>query len=111
MGMFDYLISKYPLEVVPDDGLFQTKDTPSQGLSTYELREDGSLWRSSIDLGEVDDAPETWIPEPMTGPLYFYGPIHRGSGAGSGWIEYKATMVDGVATEVIVYEHQPAGSI
>lgn len=51
MGMFDYLLCKYPLPVPGANALrFQTKDTPKQFLDLYEIREDGSLWYEDYDV-------------------------------------------------------------
>jgi hypothetical protein len=45
MGMFDYLRCRYALPVSGANELeFQTKDTDSQYLDNYEIREDGTLW-------------------------------------------------------------------
>lgn len=56
MGMFDYLTCKYRLPVEGADGLeFQTKDTPSQYLDQYEIREDGSLWHETYDIEDRSD--------------------------------------------------------
>lgn len=45
MGMFDYLYYK--------GKEYQTKDTPDQYLSTYELRDDG-LWYKDVQHSWVD---------------------------------------------------------
>lgn len=56
MGMFDELQCKYPLSV---DGanalLYQTKDTPSQYMDMYEIREDGTLWHEDYDVEDGSD--------------------------------------------------------
>ena len=56
MGMFDELKCKYPL---PIDGLseriFQTKDTDSQFLDCYEIREDGTFWHEEYDIEDHSD--------------------------------------------------------
>lgn len=52
MGMFDNIQyeSKFPGQK------FQTKDTPSQGLDLYEIREDGTLWYQDYDARWIDDS-------------------------------------------------------
>jgi hypothetical protein len=52
MGMFDNLICKYPLPVDTDlsKEIFQTKNTPSQFLDNYEIREDGTLLHETYDI-------------------------------------------------------------
>ena len=39
MGMFDYITYK--------GNKYQTRDTPSQTLDNYEIREDGTLWHNT----------------------------------------------------------------
>lgn len=56
MGLFDEVRCKYPL-LAPkvQSELFQSKDTPSQYLDLYEIREDGTLWHDAYDLRIEDD--------------------------------------------------------
>lgn len=50
MGMFDYVTCKYPLPVPGANELqFQSKDTPSQFMEYFEIREDGTIWREDYD--------------------------------------------------------------
>ena len=89
MGVFDYLICKYPLPVDGAGGAeFQTKDTPAQWLDHYEIREDGSLWYEAHDIedrsdpnaegilalcGSMSSVNKRWVPEKLTGEIVFYG--------------------------------------
>lgn len=80
MGMFDNIRyeSKFP------GRQFQTKDTPSQGLDLYEIREDGTLWYQDYDArwvedhnalfgGYLDQYNHRWIfEERFTGEIRFY---------------------------------------
>jgi hypothetical protein len=57
MGMFDYIICKYPL---PIEGLhnqvFQTKSMDEDpSLEHYEIREDGTLWREEYEIEDRSD--------------------------------------------------------
>ena len=84
MGMFDNITypSKFP-------GIeFQTKDTPSQGLDNYEIREDGTLWYEEYDAkwvvdsnalfgGYIDQYNKRWVhQEQFTGEIVFYDYKH-----------------------------------
>jgi hypothetical protein len=111
MGMFDYINCKYPLPIADTQGLqFQTKDTDSQYLDLYEIREDGTLWHEDVERKWVEDksallggymerVSAEWKPVQMTGEIRFYtshGPMHKpGDGFGQWWIEYSAYFVDG----------------
>ena len=57
MGMFDTLEIKYalPWPEVQDSTEWQSKDTPTQNLDNYELREDGTLWHEAYDERWVED--------------------------------------------------------
>lgn len=80
MGMFDTITyeSKFPGKE------FQTKDTPSQGLDKYEIREDGTLWYQDYDArwvedsnalfgGYLDQFNHRWLPQAdFTGEIVFY---------------------------------------
>lgn len=48
MGMFDNILYK--------GRKFQTRDTPSQLLDTYEIRDDGTLWHQNYDVNWVEDS-------------------------------------------------------
>ncbi|KKN11261.1 hypothetical protein LCGC14_1028180 [marine sediment metagenome] len=66
MGMFDTLEIKYtlPWPEVQDSTEWQSKDTPTQNLDNYELREDGTLWHEAYD--------ERWVAtdDPLFGGHY-----------------------------------------
>lgn len=80
MGMFDTISyeSKFPGRE------FQTKDTPSQGLDNYFIKDDGTLWYRDYDArwvedpdalfgGYLDQYNERIIPLPdFTGEIRFY---------------------------------------
>lgn len=54
MGMFDYLKCHYPLPVAGFEGrTWQTKDTDSQFLDLYEIREDGTLWHEEYEIKDA----------------------------------------------------------
>ena len=93
MGMYDSIFCRYPL---PGLGVvdveFQTKDTPSQFLDTYEIRADGTLWRQDYDTVDRSDPSATglgrlcgsmarenlrWVRDHLTGTIGFYGD-HQG---------------------------------
>jgi hypothetical protein len=62
MGMFDYVICEMPLQNYPEGyelRSFQSKETPSQGMSTYKISEDGFLFvkRVSREWKECLESP------------------------------------------------------
>lgn len=73
MGMFDEIVCKRPLPISGKvDETFQSKDTPDCYLGKYEIREDGSLYKTGgaeyedcafHPVGKVD----------YTGCINFYG--------------------------------------
>lgn len=92
MGMFDNIIYK---------GLeYQTKDTPSQCIDLYELRDDGTLWYENYDAdwiegeskfgGILQKNNKRWEPCDHTGIIKFYRNIGKGE-----WEEFEATVADG----------------
>ena len=96
MGMFDEvrLKIKIPWPEV-QDSLWQSKDTPRQYLDTYEIREDGSLWREEYDERCEDDKDspygiaiyhdnKRWVPEPWDGELEVHEFVQH-EGRSSGW--------------------------
>ena len=96
MGMFDYV--KYKGDT------YQSKDTPSQTLENYELRDDGTLWLHCYTQKFIDDADALlgfreersdhyWkFCEDVSEPIYFY----RSDTANFGkWIEYLAKFKEG----------------
>lgn len=59
--MFDYIKCHYPLPFEgANDLVYQTKDTPSQFMDNYEIREDGSLWYEYYEL-EDRSAVGLWL--------------------------------------------------
>lgn len=87
MGMFDNLRSNIPLPGLGlSDREFQTKDTPDQFLSSYEIREDGTLWVEKYDLEKNPDydgksmfgmlrvVNKRYEPANFTGTIRFYDP-------------------------------------
>lgn len=60
MGLFDYLrfeSKRHLPNGAPTEG-YQTKDTPTQLMEVYEVRDDGSLWHESIKK-HVRDEPDS----------------------------------------------------
>lgn len=106
MGLFDYVNCKYPL---PVDGSnereYQTKDTPSQYMDRYEIREDGQLWF-------IEHGAEKPVFCPMTGEIRFYTSVgHRPylrKGESDGWIEFSSYFVNGILKEVHLIENSPS---
>lgn len=120
MGMYDHIVCKAKLPGTPpafvtDHGhQFQTKDTPEQYLTTYEITEDGRL----LDSGGVD--------QEFHGDLEFYdsnivgcGP--DGSGGSVVWtrngedaesVDYRARFNAGKLMGIVVIEQtkKPAKS-
>lgn len=69
MGMFDEIICKMPLPISGKvDARFQSKDTPDQYMSVYEIREDGAMWK--VRDSDVDDFAECKVD--CTGCIEFY---------------------------------------
>lgn len=61
--MFDDIKCKYPLPLEGANALsYQTKDTPSQTLDNYEIREDGTLWHEEYDTEDHSEAGK-WMKE------------------------------------------------
>lgn len=124
MGMFDDLKCKYPLPLVgANDVDYQTKDTPSQFMDKYEIREDGTLWHEDYDIEDRSEAGQwqksnpgkelphelsglrsidgcmskinkLWKRELFTGEIRFYGHL------GTDWIEWSSYFVDGKLREL-----------
>ena len=81
MGMFDDVRCLYPTPW-PDakDAKWQSKSTPNQQLSLYEIREDGTLWHEEYDT-RFEENPEAplglyahrenprWVSVPITGEI------------------------------------------
>lgn len=128
MGMFDYLHCKYPLPVEGANALeFQTKDTPSQFMDRYEIKEDGSLWGEDYDIEDKSDPNAEGlmalfgcmsrvnirqVPCKFTGELVFYTSWdgrYNEEDHEPGWIEFSSYFVDGKLKELHVLENKPAG--
>jgi hypothetical protein len=105
MGMFDYLRCSYPLPLEGANARdYQTKDTPTQLLDNYEIREDGSLWRQSVDYDEdTKDSPFTQL-ETFTGEIRFYD--STGSKKHGGWIEWSAHFTNGKIAALKLIENR-----
>ncbi len=120
MGMFDELTCKYPLPVVGLEGrVFQTKDTPSQSLDHYEIREDGSLWGAEYDIEDRSDPNATGLDsligcmtrvnerpvrQDLTGEIRFYD-FHKNF---KGWVEFSAYFVNGMLKDLHTVECREA---
>lgn len=82
--------------------MYQTKDTPTQLIDTYEIREDGTLWvecytetwhedEDSLFGIQVDRKDYYWkFCDDFDGVIKFYAPGDPGK-----WIEFKALFMDG----------------
>lgn len=99
MGMFDYLIYRKKQ--------YQTKDTPSQTLDYYQLRDDNTLWFENYDPewidedsmfgGHISKKNKRWeLCEDITDKIRFY----RSLGSDE-WEEFEATIVKGKVIEII----------
>lgn len=114
MGMFDYIICKYPLPTKPPDFCtdanhsYQTKDLICQ-LATYEITESG-------ELKQVDPDSEL---VPFDGVIEFYdgnvaaaayGMSFTPDGEDREWVAYEATFVNGVVQSIVETqrEREPA---
>ena len=75
MGIFDFVTCKYGLPIAAAQDLdFQSKDTPSQAMDHYEIREDGSLWcKRWVDPDTPLRNSEEWEPCDHTGVITFSG--------------------------------------
>lgn len=129
MGLFDDLRCKYPLPVEGANELeFQTKDTPSQYMDCYEIREDGTLWHEEYDIEDRSQAglwrkdhpgeepPENlerfigcmarankhWVfLEKFIGEIRFYTTLGK-----AGWLEFSAYFVQGEVNQLHLIEHR-----
>ncbi len=120
MGMFDKIRCKYPLPVEGSNALtFQTKDTPDQFLSLYEIRKDGSLWFQNCKIvdrsnpkakgfarfcGIFTRTKPRWVPvKNLTGEIRFYEALGEYS---TGWIEFSAYFVKGKIKHLELIKHR-----
>ena len=101
MGMFDYIVYK--------DEVYQTKDTPAQGLDKYKIEQDHTsgawlLWYEEYDSEWIDDdehflggyikqSNHRWqFCADFDGDIRFYRDADDNRQT---WIEYKALFMDG----------------
>lgn len=119
--MFDYIKCEYPLPALPqdlldqwkDDIVFQTKDTPDQGMSLYKIDADGRLWYEECEkewvesetpdaesfmarMGHMKTISRTWKQINFHGTINFYeGYDHKedkfefNSGENKEWQRYE----------------------
>lgn len=138
MGMYDNIKCKYPLPAggPPNAGEldYQTKDTWSQGLDHYEIREDGTLWIEEYDVKDRStwgawqkEHPGQEAPEGMFGLADMAGCMTRinrrwkqddktktgeirfYTSLGkqhTGWLEYSAYFVDGKLSALNLIEYR-----
>lgn len=103
MGMFDYIKCKYPLPVEgANERSFQTKDTPSQSLDHYEIKENGMLFKVK------DFYKENFEPQYLDN---FLGEIsfHEYEDRTKLWIAFCAYFTHGILREVHLTEHNING--
>lgn len=129
MGLFDCLKCKYPLPLPgANDREYQTKDTPSQFMDQYEIREDGTLWwenydtedRSELTLWKAAHPGEEPPAEIRDGLSAFIGcmskvnkrweqvpPFTGEIRFGNGRTRWSSYFVDGKLKEIHLIEHTP----
>jgi hypothetical protein len=107
MGMFDHI--KF------EGNEYQTKDTPSQGLDTYEIRGD-ELWFKDVELewekdgglfgGYFKEVSHEWKRcSDFDGLIRFYREDKENGGYKKNkWIEYRALFMDG---KIIKIKREP----
>lgn len=130
MGMFDRIKCRHNLSHV--EGLddadvaaleYQTKDTPSQFLDQYEIREDGTLWVETYDIEDRSDpnavglmricgamtrVNKQWKPvSDFIGEIRFYTSLGEHH---SGWLEFSAYFVRGKTDLVLLYRYCPVSA-
>lgn len=129
MGMYDTVQCKYPLPLLrTQDLVFQTKDL-GQDLGLYEIAEDGTLLRCTLDydaaraklrlkgakaLRGLQDlsqlaATEEKTPVAFSGELRFYSDYERGRD--KLWIEYAAVFNQGKLKALHLIENRPQGTV
>lgn len=99
MGMFDYINYK--------GHEYQTKDTPEQGMETYEIRGD-ELWFKQVESEFVEDKESFfgWYLKEIShewkfcknfdGLIRFYREdLDSGGYKNDSWIEYRVLFMDG----------------
>jgi len=127
MGMFDTILCKYPLVLPPEPNgyvsseSFQTKDLEN-ALSVYEIREDGTLWEQKHETKwiEGDTDAENWLDKigrsesirswwdqvSFTDTIYLYDYQVRDDDDYDYSIEYKIVFVNGVVSEVTIFQFE-----
>ena len=117
MGMFDFLKCQAPLPEPGWEGrVFQSKDTPSQMMDQYQIREDGTLWHENYDIEDRSDPHAEGIDRiagimtqvnkrweacsDFTGEIRFYDT--QTLSPRKGWIEFSAYFVNGKLSHDIV---------
>lgn len=114
MGMYDYVVCRYPLPTAPpswatDDQQYQSKSLDCR-MAVYEIGEDGRLRQCEAGAFEskFDDAPI-----PFHGVLEFYhsnwcaaayGMVFTPDGADHESVTYEATLVDGLVEGIVETE-------
>jgi len=99
MGMFDHITF--------EGNKYQTKDTPDQGISDYEVREN-ELWyrkvkyqwvenNESLFGGFLEEISHQWeFCNNFDGAIRFYREDKENGGwKNDAWIEYKTLFMDG----------------
>lgn len=138
MGMFDDIRCKYPLPLPQyQENEFQTKDTPSQWMDLYEIREDGTLWREDYDTEDqsergkwerenpglelppsIKNNPTAWcgcaarVNKRWAPVADFVGEIAFYNCIGpkrEGWVEFSAYFVGGKLNQLNLVTHRPEG--
>ena len=109
MGLFDDITCEMPLPECPEWATnFQTKDTPSQYMDRYCIREDGTLWVEEYDIEDHSDPDVEGLMRlagmmtrvnkrweklaDFDGAVDFYAFNHGGD---KSWVEYRVVFVDG----------------
>ena len=103
MGMFDY--------ITYGGTQYQTKDTPDQFMSNYEIRGD-ELWYRKVESewienedtlfgGYLEEVSAEWLfLKDFDGSIVFY----TSDKESKEWIEYKALFMDGRMIKIVKVE-------
>lgn len=135
MGLYDTINCEYPLPNWPEgleEGSFQSKDTPAQGLMLYRITSDGKLQVRNFDSRIIPaklsgDPPSDatwsdrlnyydttehynhrWVDESFSGAIRFYTSYKDAEFSDydvSGWVEYQAVFVDGKLHNINLAKH------
>lgn len=112
MGMFDSINCKYPLPM-PENPRgytgsvdFQTKCL-DLNMDNFEIREDGTLWKSNVMFETTDDAlrpykikDTQWVPHNITQTIEIYDYINPDTKGVDCSISYQITIIDGKVQKV-----------